>query len=39
MTGKKGEKESRFIRRKIEVKHSISIISDRKCFTTFKILH
>ena len=39
MTGKKGEIECCFIRRKTQVKHSILIRSDRKCFETFKILH
>ena len=36
MTGKKGETECRFIRRKTYVKHSILIRSDRKCFETLK---
>ena len=39
MTGEKGEKECRFIRRKTSVKHSILIRSDREYFETFKILH
>ena len=39
MSGKKGETECRFIRRMTQVKHSILIRSDRKCFETFKILH
>ena len=39
MTGKKGETECCFIRRTTQVKHSILIRSDRKCFETFKILH
>ena len=39
MTGKKGETECRFIKRKTSVKHSILIRSDRKCFETFKLLH
>ena len=39
MTGKKCEIECRFIRRKTQVKHSILIRSDRKCFETFKILY
>ena len=43
MMGKKGETKCRFIRRKTfvrrktQVKHSILIRSDRKCFKTFKI--
>ena len=39
MTGKKGEIECCFIRRKTQVKHSILIRLDCKCFETFKILH
>ena len=39
MTGKKGEIECRFIRRKTQVKHSILIRSDRKCFETINIIH
>ena len=39
MTGKKGEIECRFIRRKTQMKHSILIRSDRQCFETFKMLH
>ena len=39
MTGKKSEIECRFIRHKTQVKHSILIRSDRKCFEIFKILH
>ena len=39
MTGKKGETEYRFVRRKAQVKRSILTRSDRKCFETFKILH
>ena len=39
MAGKKGEIECRFTRRRTQVKHSILIRSDRKCFETFKILH
>ena len=39
MTGKKCEKECRFIRCKTQVKELILIRSDRKCFETLKILH
>ena len=38
MTGKKGETECRFIKRKTSVKHSILIRSDRKCFEMLKLL-
>ena len=36
MTGKKGETECHFTRRKNQVKRSILIRSDRKCFETLK---
>ena len=39
MTGKKGEKECRFIRRNTSVQHLVLIRSDRKFFEIFKILH
>ena len=39
MTGKKGEIECRFIRRKTQVERSTLIRSGRKCFETFKVLH